>query len=93
MNYFYISYEQKGKEVEATHKVSFNIRIGNEEIGRIVMLLFGKVTPKTVENFAALADPQGFQGLSYKGSKFHRVIPKFMIQASLQCVFVLIVIH
>ena len=42
--------------------------------------LFGKQVPQTVENFITLASQQGFQGKSYVGSKFHRVIPNFMIQ-------------
>ena len=41
--------------------------------------LFGKVTPKTVENFYRLAS-DGYEGKSYRNSLFHRVIPNFMIQ-------------
>ena len=58
--------------------VFFDIKIDGQSKGRIVFQLYDDITPKTATNFRELS--RGRAGLGYKGSKFHRVIPDFMIQ-------------
>lgn len=59
-------------------QVFMDINIKNKAAGRIVMELRGDIVPKTAENFRILCT--GAAGYGFKGSKFHRIIPNFMIQ-------------
>lgn len=66
-------------------QVFFDITIGGNPAGRIVIELFADTTPRTAENFRALCTGEkgvGKQGkpLHFKNSTFHRVIPGFMCQ-------------
>jgi peptidyl-prolyl cis-trans isomerase B (cyclophilin B) len=67
---------------EVTDHVFFDVSIGDEQIGRIEIGLFGNVVPKTAENFKELAKGTKKDGkdIGYKNTVFHRVIKGFMIQ-------------
>jgi peptidylprolyl isomerase len=62
--YFDVEYAAKEGEQPKTARINFN--------------LYDDVVPKTAENFRALCT--GEKGFGYKGSKFHRIIPQFMLQ-------------
>ncbi|XP_006005099.1 peptidyl-prolyl cis-trans isomerase A [Latimeria chalumnae] len=59
-------------------QVYFDVAVVDQPLGRVTFELNADVVPKTAENFRALCT--GEKGFGYKGSIFHRVIPKFMCQ-------------
>lgn len=67
-------------------RVFLDISIDNVKQGKIVIELFANEVPRTCENFRALCtgekglSPSGHK-LHYKGCKFHRIIPHFIIQS------------
>jgi peptidylprolyl isomerase len=73
-------------DLPATRLVFFDIApFGSSKGGRLVFQLDFANTPKTAENFRALCTGEKGNGpsgkpLHFKGSKFHRIIPGFMIQ-------------
>jgi len=66
--------------------VFFDIGIGGEAAGRVVIELRTDVAPRTCENFRALctgekgASFKSGKRLHFKGCPFHRIIPGFMCQ-------------
>uniref|UniRef100_A0A8C6TU77 Peptidyl-prolyl cis-trans isomerase n=1 Tax=Neogobius melanostomus TaxID=47308 RepID=A0A8C6TU77_9GOBI len=59
-------------------QVYFDMKVGDEDVGRIVIGVFGKTVPKTADNFIALATGE----VRIQGSKFHRVIRDFISRRS-----------
>jgi len=61
-----------------TDEVDFEMSVGGRVLGVITIGLFGQAVPRTVRNFAELAN--GTKPNGYGGSVFHRIIPDFMMQ-------------
>jgi cyclophilin family peptidyl-prolyl cis-trans isomerase len=85
-----LQYPQKIEEIstkpinfeDTNLKPYFDINIGNEYAGRVVMQLFDDEVPRTCKNFRFLCSNGLFDKTkpAYQGSTFHRVIKDFMLQ-------------
>ncbi|CAO1358903.1 unnamed protein product [Diamesa hyperborea] len=64
---------------KVTSQIYLDIAHGNRSLGRIVVGLFGEAAPRTVQNFREICI-NGIDDMSYNGTRFHRVIDKFMVQ-------------
>ncbi|KAJ1463257.1 cyclophilin-like domain-containing protein [Pelagophyceae sp. CCMP2097] len=62
-----------------TERVFFDVE-ADGEVGRITLGLYGAACPRTVKNFSTLCASES-PIMGYKGTKFHRIIPKFMLQS------------
>ncbi|XP_078666932.1 putative peptidyl-prolyl cis-trans isomerase [Branchiostoma floridae x Branchiostoma belcheri] len=67
-----------GGKLLVTKQIYMDIDVGGLNIGRIVIGLFGRVTPLTAENFRILC--VGEQPHSYINTPFHRVVKGYFIQ-------------
>lgn len=79
--------DKKGKAKKMIRPQCFlDINIGGKSAGRVVIELFKDVAPMTCENFRALCTGEKGEGaetgakLHYQGSKFHNIVPNFLIQ-------------
>merc|ERR1711953_28989 len=70
--------ELMGKMPRKMPRCFFDVKIGPHFAGRITMELRSDVVPRTVENFRQLCIHK--KGFGYKNSRFHRIIPDFMLQ-------------
>ncbi|XP_058056273.1 uncharacterized protein LOC131207667 [Anopheles bellator] len=69
----------QGATFKVTSQVYMDVSIDGEMIGRVIIGMFGEEAPKTVANFRKLCTDH-VDEFTYRGSRFHRVIPKFMVQ-------------
>eukprot|EP00434_Breviolum_minutum_P015386 symbB.v1.2.013557.t4/scaffold952.1/size217748/15 len=71
---------------EKRPKIFLEVELHKRQLGRVVLELFGDVVPKTVENFRCLCTGErgisavSGKPLSFKGSRFHKIIPGKTIQ-------------
>lgn len=69
----------EGLSFTITSRIYLDVKHQKKSLGRIEIGLFGKIAPKAVANFRHIC-MRGINGTTYAGSKFHRVINRFLIQ-------------
>ena len=79
------SKELKSSGPKVTDRCAFTVSIGGtEQKEKITIDIYGKDVKDTAKNFMAICTGEGKNKkggkLSYSGSKFHRIIPQFMLQ-------------
>ncbi|CAG2061149.1 unnamed protein product [Timema podura] len=68
--------EPQAKKSKKNPQVYFDVKIGKNNVGRIIIMLRADIVPKTAENFRCLCTHE--KGYGYQGSTFHRIIPDFV---------------
>ncbi|XP_017132683.1 peptidyl-prolyl cis-trans isomerase, rhodopsin-specific isozyme [Drosophila elegans] len=68
-----------GLSFMVTSRIYMDVKHNKKPVGRITFGLFGKLAPKTVANFRHIC-LRGINGTSYVGSRFHRVVERFLVQ-------------
>ncbi|KAL1421170.1 hypothetical protein MTO96_023339 [Rhipicephalus appendiculatus] len=68
---------EKAKK-SANPQVYLDISVDGQEIGRVRIILYKDVVPRTAENFRCLCTHE--RGFGFIKSTFHRIIPGFMCQ-------------
>jgi len=68
-----------GLSFTVTSRIYMDVKHNKKPVGRITFGLFGKLAPKTVANFRHIC-LRGINGTSYVGSRFHRVVERFLVQ-------------
>ena len=76
INFNFKEDEPETKKAKKNPQVYFDMKIGKNNIGRIIMMLRADVVPKTAENFRCLCTHE--KGFGYQGSSLHRIIPDFV---------------
>lgn len=77
--YFDMAWKGPTTVVDSNGNVTITDSTAKPQTGRINFNLFSDVVPRTAKNFKELCEKKN-PGEGYIGSRFHRVIPQFMLQ-------------